>query len=278
MIGISAAVVSVLLLTGLELWCTLLGFQCAAGKADIESYVRVPFQDARQVPQAALRQRELKCHSRSSDDLLVALVMMVGKRGEYFREVLRSIRVSDTPCDVPIIVSHDGHFEAMEKVVADFRAETEFDNVVQMYHPSSCSEHQHEFPGDDAPANVGYKGDQYGNPRSPWATCVKHHWWWMMHAVWHQARKTHPLPNGGFRPYDAVVYLEEDFVVGPSFMHVVKSGLAMCPPQHDKGAAQSAEDRANALDKNTHAKRYLPCFGVVLDRPKNGAELRNTRV
>lgn len=84
----------------------------------------------------------------------------------------------------------------------------EIDNVIQQYnvesieHPWSCSIHPNQFPAKDESLNKGYNGDTYGNPRSPWATCLKHHWWWMMKQAWS-------------RNPDRVCVLEDDTILHP---------------------------------------------------------------
>jgi hypothetical protein len=84
----------------------------------------------------------------------------------------------------------------------------EIDNVIQQYnvesitHPWSCSIHPNQFPARDESLNKGYNGDTYGNPRSPWATCLKHHWWWMMKQAWS-------------RNPDRVCVLEDDTILHP---------------------------------------------------------------
>ena len=84
----------------------------------------------------------------------------------------------------------------------------EIDSVLEKYavevinHPWSCSRHPNQFPAKDESLNENYKGDTYGNPRSPWTTCLKHHWWWMMKQAW--ARKP-----------ERVCVLEDDTVIHP---------------------------------------------------------------
>jgi alpha-mannosidase II len=84
----------------------------------------------------------------------------------------------------------------------------EIDSVLKKYpvdvieHPSSCSRHPNRFPAKDDSLNENYKGDTYGNPRSPWATCLKHHWWWMMKQAWAKGP-------------ERVCVLEDDTVIHP---------------------------------------------------------------
>ena len=95
-----------------------------------------------------------------------------------------------------VLVSRDADSEEMARVLARFSVDT-------IDHPWSCSRHPNRFPGKDDSLNANYKGDTYGNKRSPWATCLKHHWWWMMKQAW--AR--HP---------GRVCVLEDDTVVHPA--------------------------------------------------------------
>jgi len=94
-----------------------------------------------------------------------------------------------------ILVSKDADSSAIDAVLKQYHAE-----VIE--HPWSCSRHPKQFPAQDESLNANYKGDTYGNPRSSWATCLKHHWWWMMKQAW--ARKP-----------ERVCVLEDDTVIHP---------------------------------------------------------------
>jgi alpha-1,6-mannosyl-glycoprotein beta-1,2-N-acetylglucosaminyltransferase len=77
-------------------------------------------------------------------------------------------------------------------------------------HPWSCARHPNSFPANDPQLNVGYKGDTYGNPRSEWATCLKHHWWWLMNYVWSSGA-------------DTVCMLEDDVIIKPGTLEWLAS-------------------------------------------------------
>jgi glycosyltransferase involved in cell wall biosynthesis len=94
-----------------------------------------------------------------------------------------------------ILVSKDADSADIESVLKKYAVEA-------IEHPWSCSRHPNQFPAKDDTLNENYKGDTYGNPRSPWATCLKHHWWWMMKQAW--ARKP-----------ERVCVLEDDTVIHP---------------------------------------------------------------
>jgi hypothetical protein len=89
--------------------------------------------------------------------------------------------------------------------------------VIQIFHPYSCFEHPDSFPGDDKELNKDYKGDLFGNPRSPWATCCKHHFTWMLNTVF--AMKFDSLEVDNF------LFLEEDYIVAPTVYSTIASGL-----------------------------------------------------
>ena len=94
-----------------------------------------------------------------------------------------------------ILVSKDADSDEIDSVLKKYSADV-------ISHPWSCSRHPEQFPANDESLNENYKGDTYGNPRSPWATCLKHHWWWMMKQAW--ARKP-----------ARVCVLEDDTVIHP---------------------------------------------------------------
>jgi len=94
-----------------------------------------------------------------------------------------------------ILVSKDADSDEIDAVLGKYSADV-------ISHPWSCSRHPNQFPAKDESLNENYKGDSYGNPRSPWATCLKHHWWWMMKQAW-------------ARNPERVCVLEDDTVIHP---------------------------------------------------------------
>jgi len=153
---------------------------------------------------------------QNNDGPIVPFVYMVHKRVNYFKRAIDSLRRSDFPRSrVPLIVSHDGHVPEMMSFVEGLKDEF---NIVQLFHPFACFDHPDSFPGADKSLNVNYAGDVYGNPRSDWATCAKHHWTWMMRMVWNMDLGVH----GGV---DAMFFMEEDYVVAPNIYDTVVTGL-----------------------------------------------------
>ncbi|KAL7566138.1 hypothetical protein ACA910_003906 [Epithemia clementina (nom. ined.)] len=165
----------------------------------------------------------------------IPLVIMAFKRVEYMQQLIESIRVSDFPNErVPIVISHDGRVPEMMEYVEQLRKNssnngTQF-HIVQIVHPFSCYEHPNSFPGNDSSLNVGYAGDSYGNPRSEWATCCKHHFTWMLNTVFRNITE--------LQPYDTFFFLEEDYVVSRTIYSSLCNGLDVAKEreQQDKGS------------------------------------------
>ena len=148
---------------------------------------------------------------------VVPFVYMVHKRVDDFKHAIDSLRKSDFPKEsVPLIVSHDGHVPEMVEYVETLKAEF---NVIEIFHPHACYDHPKSFPGDAAELNEGYAGDTYGNPRSSWATCAKHHWTWMMKHVFDELEFDSKITA------DEMFIMEEDYVVSPSIYETVTQGL-----------------------------------------------------
>lgn len=114
------------------------------------------------------------------------------KRAWSLDLVLKSLSVHEA---AKILVSKDADSAEIDSVLKKYTADV-------INHPWSCSRHPNQFPAKDDSLNENYKGDTYGNPRSPWATCLKHHWWWMMKQAW--ARKP-----------ERVCVVEDDTVIHP---------------------------------------------------------------
>jgi alpha-1,6-mannosyl-glycoprotein beta-1,2-N-acetylglucosaminyltransferase len=134
----------------------------------------------------------------------------------YDYAAISSLRDSDFPKSrVPLIVSHDGNVPDVVDYVNSLRSEF---RVLQIIHPFSCFAHPTSFPGDDVSLNKGYKGDRYGNPRSGWATCCKHHFTWLLRAVF-------DMQFRGSSDVEHFFFLEEDYVVAPTVYTTIASGL-----------------------------------------------------
>jgi N-acetylglucosaminyltransferase II (MGAT2)/Glycosyl hydrolases family 38 N-terminal domain/Alpha mannosidase middle domain/Glycosyl hydrolases family 38 C-terminal domain len=146
----------------------------------------------------------------------VPFVFMVFKRVDYLKEAMESLRKSDFPRHrVPIIISHDGNVSDVVEYVESIKSEFQ---IVQLFHPHSCYDHPHVFPGDNASLNEGYLGDAYNNPRSGSITCCKHHFTWILRTV---------FSNKKFkdRSIDTFLFLEEDYVVAPTIYQAMINGL-----------------------------------------------------
>lgn len=144
----------------------------------------------------------------------IPFVFMVFKRADYLMQAIDSLKSSDFPRErVPIVISHDGKvpdvMEYVEEIKKDFK-------VLQLFHPFSCYEHPDSFPGKDESLNIGFKGDTYGNPRSHWATCCKHHFTWMFTTVF-------AMPE--LKLYDTFLFTEEDYILAPTIYHSICEGV-----------------------------------------------------
>ncbi|GKZ00264.1 alpha-mannosidase 2 [Mayamaea pseudoterrestris] len=149
----------------------------------------------------------------------VPFVYMVYKRVDYLKKAIESLRISDYPKErVPLIISHDGHVPEVVSYVESLKGEFQ---IIQLFHPHSCYEHPDTFPGDDPKLNEKYQGDGYGNPRSAWVTCCKHHFTWMLHTVF----DTLEIKNDDGSKVDTFLFLEEDYVVGPTVYRAIIAGL-----------------------------------------------------
>lgn len=141
---------------------------------------------------------------------------MVYKRVDYLKQAIDSLRQSDfDPKRVPIIVSIDGHVQDMIDYVKSL--ETEF-LVKVLIHPYSCHDHPDSFPGDDENLNKNYAGDQFGNKRSSWATCCKHHFTWMFKTVFELEE---------MKQAQGFFFTEEDYVMAPNFYETIARGMRM---------------------------------------------------
>ena len=152
----------------------------------------------------------------SSSKRVVPFVFMVYKRVDFFKKAVESLLISDFPRnEVPLIVSHDGHFQEFVSYVETLKDQGFW--VIQLFHPYACSEHPDTFPGDDPSLNENYKGDAYGNPRSAWVTCCKHHFTWLMKTVY-------SMDLGKVHAY-SFLFMEEDYVVAPTIYSAIDTGL-----------------------------------------------------
>lgn len=188
------------------------------------------------------------------ENTTVPLVFMVFKRVEYFQKAIESLRKSDFPKSrIPLIISHDGHVPEMVEYVETLKKEFQ---VIQIFHPYSCFEHPDTFPGDDKELNKDYKGDRYGNPRSPWATCCKHHFTWMLKTIFEMKFDSLQVDN--------FLLLEEDYIVAPTVYSTIASGLNVMAAREkelDDGFFGIALDPTEA---DNQVRILLSCAAPVL--------------
>ena len=151
----------------------------------------------------------------------IPFVYMVYKRVDYLKKAIESLRRSDFPkTRVPIIISHDGHVPEVVQYVESLKSEF---NVIQLFHPFSCYEHPDTFPGEDPKLNNQFRGDAFGNARTAWITCCKHHFTWMIKQVFDELT----IENDDGSTVDTFLFLEEDYVVAPTIYTAVVAGLSV---------------------------------------------------
>ncbi|KAL6635287.1 hypothetical protein ACP70R_027958 [Stipagrostis hirtigluma subsp. patula] len=143
------------------------------------------------------------------------IVLYVHNRPRYLRLVVDSLSRVQGIGEALLIVSHDGYFPEMDKIVQGI----DFCQVKQIFAPYSPHLFPDAFPGvtpgdcqgKDNAAEKQCKGDpdQYGNHRSPRIVSLKHHWWWMMNTVWDGLEET--------RDFDGhILFIEEDHYIFPN--------------------------------------------------------------
>uniref|UniRef100_A0A0D6R255 Alpha-1,6-mannosyl-glycoprotein 2-beta-N-acetylglucosaminyltransferase n=1 Tax=Araucaria cunninghamii TaxID=56994 RepID=A0A0D6R255_ARACU len=145
----------------------------------------------------------------------IKIVLYVHNRPQYLRIVVDSLSKVEGINETLLIVSHDGYFEEMNKIVEGIR----FCQVKQIFAPYSPHLFSISFPGvspgdckdrdDPAVKKCKGKADQYGNHRSPRIVSLKHHWWWMMNWVWDGMEETR-------RHTGHILFIEEDHFILPN--------------------------------------------------------------
>ncbi|GKA03171.1 alpha-1,6-mannosyl-glycoprotein 2-beta-N-acetylglucosaminyltransferase [Tanacetum coccineum] len=145
----------------------------------------------------------------------IVIVLYVHNRPQYLKLVVDSLSRVSGINETLLIVSHDGYFEAMNKIVEGIR----FCQVKQVFAPFSPHIFPNGFPGvspndckeKDDPIEKNCEGstDQYGNHRSPKIVSLKHHWWWMMNTVWDGLKET--IGHSG-----DILFIEEDHFIFPN--------------------------------------------------------------
>lgn len=145
----------------------------------------------------------------------IVIVLYVHNRPQYLRVAVDSLSRVTGIKETLLVVSHDGYFEEMNKVVDSIK----FCQVKQIFAPFSPHVFPNSFPGvsssdcidKDDPAEKKCQGtpDQYGNHRSPKIVSLKHHWWWMMNTVWDGLKETRQ--HSGH-----ILFIEEDHFIFPN--------------------------------------------------------------
>ncbi|KAK1306233.1 hypothetical protein QJS10_CPA10g01782 [Acorus calamus] len=145
----------------------------------------------------------------------IKIVLYVHNRPQYLQVVVESLSKVEGIGETQLIVSHDGYFEEMDKIIQGIW----FCQVKQLFAPYSPHLFPDSFPGvspgdcigKDNPSVKKCKGnaDQYGNHRSPKIVSLKHHWWWMMNTVWDGLEDTRG--HSGH-----ILFIEEDHFIFPN--------------------------------------------------------------
>ncbi|KAI4305632.1 hypothetical protein L6164_028988 [Bauhinia variegata] len=145
----------------------------------------------------------------------IVIVLYVHNRPQYLKVVVDTLSRVLGINETLLIVSHDGFFENVNKIVSDIR----FCQVKQIFAPYSPHLFSKSFPGvsptdckdKDVASEKNCKGnpDQYGNHRSPKIVSLKHHWWWMMNTVWDGLKETRG--HSGH-----ILFIEEDHFIFPN--------------------------------------------------------------
>ncbi|XP_010532976.1 PREDICTED: alpha-1,6-mannosyl-glycoprotein 2-beta-N-acetylglucosaminyltransferase [Tarenaya hassleriana] len=158
--------------------------------------------------------RNLDLYPRLAKDHIV-VVLYVHNRAQYLKVVVESLSKVKGIDETLLIVSHDGYFEEMNKIVESIK----FCQVKQIFSPYSPHIFHGSFPGvspndckgkDDAERkHCEGNPDQYGNHRSPRIVSLKHHWWWMMNTVWDGLEETK-----GHEGH--ILFIEEDHFLFPN--------------------------------------------------------------
>lgn len=158
--------------------------------------------------------RNLDLYPNIGKDAII-VVLYVHNRPQYLKVVVESLAKVVGINETLLIVSHDGYFEEMNKIIGGIR----FCQVKQIYAPYSPHLFPNSFPGvsvgdckekDDAKEkHCEGNPDQYGNHRAPKIVSLKHHWWWMMNTVWDGLSETRA--HSGH-----VLFIEEDHFIFPN--------------------------------------------------------------
>ncbi|KAJ4838154.1 Alpha-1,6-mannosyl-glycoprotein 2-beta-N-acetylglucosaminyltransferase [Turnera subulata] len=180
----------------------------------------------------------------------IVIVLYVHNRPQYLQVVIETLSKVVGISETLLIVSHDGYFDEMNKIVEGIK----FCQVKQIFAPYSPHVFPDSFPGvspmdckdkDDA-AKKHCRGnpDQYGNHRSPKIVSLKHHWWWMMNTVWDGLKQTKGHS-------DHILFIEEDHFIFPNAYRNLQKLVALKPKKcPDCYAANLAPSDVNSRGEN----------------------------
>ncbi|XP_047334381.1 alpha-1,6-mannosyl-glycoprotein 2-beta-N-acetylglucosaminyltransferase [Impatiens glandulifera] len=145
----------------------------------------------------------------------ITIVLYVHNRPQYLGVVIESLSRVIGISETLLIVSHDGYFKEMNKIVNAIR----FCQVKQIFAPYSPHLFNNTFPStsrkdckdkeDSLKNHCRGNPDQYGNHRSPNIVSLKHHWWWMMNTVWDGLQETRQHSGD-------ILFIEEDHYIFPN--------------------------------------------------------------
>lgn len=158
----------------------------------------------------------------------ITIVLYVHNRAQYLKIVVDSLSKVVGIGETLLIVSHDGYFDEMNKIVEGIR----FCRVKQIFAPYSPHVFNGSFPGvspkdckekdDKHKKKCNGTPDQYGNFRSPKIVSLKHHWWWMMNTVWDGLKETRD--NLGH-----ILFIEEDHFIFPNAYRNLQTLIELKP-------------------------------------------------
>ncbi|XP_071723961.1 alpha-1,6-mannosyl-glycoprotein 2-beta-N-acetylglucosaminyltransferase-like [Rutidosis leptorrhynchoides] len=199
-------------------------------KHDVREDINLPKQtelSSRLEKQNMLPPRNRDLYPTLAKDHIV-IVLYVHNRPQYLQVVVQSLSKVVGISETLLIVSHDGHFREMNKIVEGIK----FCQVKQIFAPFSPHLFPDSFPGvsphdckdkDDASKkHCEGNPDQYGNHRSPKIVSLKHHWWWMMNTVWDGLYETR-------RHSGDILFIEEDHFIFPNAYRNIQTLAALKP-------------------------------------------------
>ncbi|XP_042427042.1 alpha-1,6-mannosyl-glycoprotein 2-beta-N-acetylglucosaminyltransferase-like isoform X2 [Zingiber officinale] len=183
----------------------------------LKSELRLPYQNSLSISldqRNKLPPRNLNLFPKLPKDH-IKIVLYVHNRPKYLKAVVQSLAAVEGIGETLLIVSHDGYFPEMDRIVQSIR----YCQVKQIFAPYSPHLFRDSFPGispgdcrnkeDPVMKKCNGTADQYGNHRSPNIVSLKHHWWWMMNTVWDGMDETK-----GFSGH--LLFIEEDHYIYPN--------------------------------------------------------------